>query len=231
MAKNIRIAKTLIRCNAENLPDNVIASTVYINDTFFVQHAGIFIRYNGISYLFHYTGKAVKLENFEKVHNADSYFFKELKFIKHKIIGALLYQCKKVEQNARPEYGYFHTSLAQYNSNGIFENPGEHPEYMTCVGFCLNFLNYFLSDEDYFYYADWDIDSIQREKGFVENFIDEVRIIYPQINIEDFEVGLRRIFPIEYIAGAYSDNLPVRKEFTNAISPKIQKELTKRRTA
>lgn len=227
MAKKINIEKHLIRCNTEGLPDNLVGVAVYINDTGFAQHAGIFLRYNGQSKLFHYTGNEVLLE---EVNNDEWYFHKELTFIAKDLVPSVILHCDIVQKEAKPKYGFFYLG-EMYDANGDFISVGHMPEYMTCVGFCLNFIKYLLQGNDFFHYLDWDISSIGKGEGYIENFIEKVKKIHPQIDIIDFKKGLRRIYPIEYVTGGFSEDLPVRKSFTDMHVENVKQIISQKLTA
>lgn len=229
MAIETNLEESLFRSNSDHLPDNLVGAAVMLKEGN-VKHAGLFIRYNGVSKLFHFTGKEILIES---VNDTDLYFHKELKFITPSLTPAFLSHCEIVLKEAKPKYGYFYAG-SMYDAEGRFINNGDLPEYMTCVGFCLNFIKYFLVDEDFFHYLDWDSNLIEDEElgegeGFIEWFLEEkVKKHYPDINIAAFKENMRRILPIEYISGGYSEKIPVRKKFTDEISPKLKDILSKK---
>jgi hypothetical protein len=229
VAIETNLERSLFRSNSDQLPDNLVGAAVMLKDGN-VKHAGLFIRYNGISKLFHFTGKEVLIES---VNDTDLYFHKELKFINPSLTPAFLSHCEIVLKEAKPKFGYFYAG-SMYDAEGKFINAGDLPEYMTCVGFCLNFIKYFLVDEDFFHYIDWDSSNLEDEEigegeGYIEWFLEEkVKSHYPDINIEAFKENMRRILPVEYISGGYSETLPVRKQFTDIVSSKLKTILTQR---
>jgi hypothetical protein len=219
------IDENIISCEADDLPENIIGAAIVTNpdDS---QHAAIFIRYNGESKLFHFTGRSVMIEDF---FNPDEiYFHKNLAVIDPLLLPAFLAHCELVLEKAEPKFGYFYEG-ALYDHNGDFISPSSMPEYMTCVGFCLNVIKGFLSDQDYFNYSDWDINTL--DETYAEKFLEKVQLENPGIAINDFKVNLRRILPIEYLCGAFSTTLPVEKAFTDGIRQDVERAYESKRVA
>jgi hypothetical protein len=217
-----RTAKAIVKCNTSDLPDNIIGAAVLIEHSK-IPHAGLFIRYNGESKLFHFDGEKVLLEDFK---DEEIYFFKELPYLKSALTASFLAHCQVVLKEAKPVFGYFYIG-ALYDEQGKFRNPGDLPEYMTCVGFCLNFLRYFADGVDLFEIDDWKSMDIKKKDEYVTEFIEKVKIQHPNVDIEDFKKGIRRIWPAEYFTGAFSETLPVKKEFIDANLNEIQETLLK----
>lgn len=207
----------IISCQADDLPDNMIGAAIVTNNDN-TQHAAIFIRYNGESKLFHFTGKSVMIEDVLSLD--EIYYHKSLDVIDPLLLPAFLAQCELVLEKAQPKFGYFYDGSALYDNNGDFISPSSFPEYMTCVGFCLNLIKSFLSDQNYFNYSDWDISTL--DESYVEKFLEKVQIDNPGISIGDFKESLRRILPIEYLCGAFSPTLPVEKVFIDGIRPSVE---------
>lgn len=211
------IEDNIISCEANDLPENMIGAAIMTNPDS-TQHAAIFIRYNGESKLFHFTGKTVMIQDF---FNPDElYFHKSLDVIDPILLPAFLAQCELVLEKAQPQFGYFYNG-ALYDSNGDFISPSSLPEYMTCVGFCLNVIKGFLSDQDYFNYLDWDISTL--DETYAEKFLEKVQQDNQGVSINEFKANLRRILPIEYLSGAFSSEIPVTKTFTDAIKTDVLK--------
>ncbi|MDB4921215.1 hypothetical protein [Mucilaginibacter sp.] len=219
------IEDNIISCLADDLPENMIGAAIVSNEDG-SQHAAIFIRYNGESQMFHFTGKNVMIEDVLSLDEA--YYHKRLDFIDPILLPAFLAQCELVLEKAQPKFGYFYDG-ALYNANGDFLSPSAFPEYMTCVGFCLNVIKGFLSDQDYFTYTDWD--STTLDESYAINFVEKVKEDYPDINLADFKANLRRIFPIEFLSGAFADDLPVAKSFINNIKLDVQDILERKLVA
>jgi len=220
------LTKALRHCEEADLEENMVGAAILINpdDT---QHAAIFVRYNGDSKLFHFTGKSVIIED---VSGTEDYYFKNLDFLPAVLLPAFMAQSELILEKAQPEFGYFYDG-SLYDSNGDFISPNDAPEYMTCVGFCLNVIKGFLSDEDFFQFDDWDERSMGGKMEHVESFLLKVKESYPEITLEDFKANLRRIQPLEYVAGAFSKNIPVRKDFTDGIIENLQKSLNEKKVA
>ncbi|RYE27482.1 MAG: hypothetical protein EOP45_01040 [Sphingobacteriaceae bacterium] len=222
MIKSTEIEQSIVNCYASELPDNMIGAAILINSDQ-SQHAAIFIRYKGDSQIFHFDGATVIIED---VSGFENYHFKALNFIEPILLPAFFTQCELILEKAQPQFGYFYEG-ALYNSNGDFISPSSSPEYMTCVGFCLNVIKGFLSDEDFFQYDDWDEKTLTGKMEYVEDFLKKVKESHPAIKLDDFRVNLRRILPVEYVAGAFSKSLPVTKSFTDSIVMEVQKVLDK----
>jgi hypothetical protein len=156
------------------------------------------------------------------------YYHKRLDFIDPILLPAFLAQCELILEKAQPKFGYFYEG-ALYNEAGEFLSPSTLPEYMTCVGFCLNVIKGFLSDQDYFNYGEWDVKTL--DETYAEKFLEKVKLDHPSINIDDFKANLRRILPIEYLSGAFSDNLPVSKGFIDSIVIDVQNVLESKKVA
>lgn len=219
MVSLTEIQDLLIRINEDSSNTDLVGAAVLINFDGYVEHAGIFIRHNEEGTFFHFDGGKVVLE---EIDSEELYCFKELIFLDPILVPSFLTQCELIVENAKPEFGYFYEG-SLYDGDGNFKSEGSFPEYMTCVGFCLNVIKGFMSEEDFFVYEDWDEDSIEMSLSFVENFINKIKRNFPDVKLDDFRKNLRRIKPIEYIAGAYCKDLPVRKEFTDRIIPNIKK--------
>ncbi|WP_285009617.1 hypothetical protein [Pedobacter faecalis] len=220
------LTNRLRHCDETDLEENMVGAAILINPDG-TQHAAIFLRYNSESKLFHFTGKSVIIED---VSGMEDYYLKSLDFLPAILLPAFMAQSELILEKAQPEFGYFYEG-SLYDTNGDFVSPGASPQYMTCVGFCLNVIKGFLSDQDFFQYEDWDEKSLIGKMEHVESFLSRVNESYPDIKLEDFKVNLRRILPIEYVAGAFSRDLPVRKAFTDSIVEDLQKSLDEKKVA
>lgn len=220
-----KIEQDIISCVADDLPENMIGAAI-VSNVDGSQHAAIFIRYNGDSQMFHFTGTNVMIEDVLSLDEV--YYHKRLDFIDPILLPAFLAQCELILEKAQPKFGYFYEG-ALYNEAGEFLSPSTLPEYMTCVGFCLNVIKGFLSDQDYFNYGEWDVKTL--DETYAEKFLEKVKLDHPSINIDDFKANLRRILPIEYLSGAFSDNLPVSKGFIDSIVIDVQNVLESKKVA
>jgi hypothetical protein len=156
----------VVRCNAENLPDNIIGAAVLVEHKKVV-HAGLFIRYNGDSKLFHFTGEEVLLG---EIDDKEIYFFNEFPFISAALAPSFLAHCQIVMTEASPKFGYFYVD-SFYDAEGKFRSPGDYPEYMTCVGFCLSFLKYYNNGVNIFEIEDWDSSGLDKSEEYISKFI------------------------------------------------------------
>jgi hypothetical protein len=218
--RRLNLNKTLLSCTAKDLPDNLVGAAVLRMPDGVLQHAGIFVRYNGQSKLFHYPGHDNKI-HIENLNLGEQYFFKELDFIDRDLLKSVIMHCEVVVKEAKPRYGFYYTG-GYYDDAGDLIGVKGHPQYMTCVGFCLSFLKNYLEGQDLMRYEDWDKRSVDDEE--VHELIKRVTRAVPDIDIEKFSKGLRRIRPKEYLAAAFGTPT-VNKEFTDEVFPKIEKHL------
>ena len=130
-----RFSKEIFNCNSTKLPANLIGVAVQVVSTD-IPHAGIFIRHNGESKLFHYTGTEILLED---INNGENYFLKQIYFIEPFLTSSFLLHCQTVKKEAKPQYGHFVVG-GFYDEDGHYIDDSGKGEYMTCVGFCLNFI-------------------------------------------------------------------------------------------
>lgn len=214
--------KEIFTTPSSNAPDNMIAAAVYLRqDDGYAQHAAIFMAHKGIKRIFHFTGKEVLLENIEDVKV--SYECKEFNFMRKELLPWFISQCELIKENAQPKYGFFYDGSYYDPNTGNFISPGQFPQYMTCVGFCLNVLNAFAEENDLFDYSAWDSTSLEElRKSYLEEFISKVKESNPELDIEEFQKNMRRITPIEYFAAAFSESLPITQAFINTIIQPIE---------
>lgn len=220
------IGKNLKHCYDDDIPDNMVgaAMTIDVNGS---HHAAIFLRYNGESKLFHFDGRSVSIED---VSGLEEYYQKQLNFIEPILLPSFFAQCELILEKAQPQFGFFYEG-SLYNEEGDFKSPSHSPEYMTCVGFCLNVIKGFLSDEEFLSYDEWDESSLDGVMEYVELFLEKVKATHPSINIDDFKVNLRRITPIEYLSGAFSDEIPVKKSFIDSIAHQVLRLIEEKKVA
>jgi hypothetical protein len=220
------IVEDIKSCETYDLPDNMVGAAFTWNPDG-SQHAAIFLRYNGDSNLFHFDGKTVMIE---PLSPQEEYYHKKLEFLDPILLPAFFAQCELILENAQPKFGYFYDG-ALYDTQGKFISPNDSPEYMTCVGFCLNVINGFLSDHEFFSHGDWNDQSLNDRKEFVERFFKLAKEANPEVDINAFKTSLRRIMPVEYLSGAFSKTLPVRKAFVDEISSEVQELLEAKKVA
>lgn len=199
-----------------NLPENFVSAAVLLDDNNNPTHAGIIVNYQNTAHLLHYTGSEVLLENVNTIC-----YYNPFSFIKKGLVKSFLAHCSVVRKEARPHYGYFYCG-SNYDSEGNFQSPGDMPEYMTCVGFCINVIQGFLEGESFIEYNDWTAEgNLGRHEGYINDFLQKVVSDNPNIDISFFRANLRRIYPVEYFAASYVNSLPVRKASTDIIIPRL----------
>lgn len=209
--------------------ESIVAAAVCINKKDDVHHAALYIRFNDESRVFHYTGKVVLLEDADVLLGESSrYYYKTLLFIRPELIPAFITQCELISEKAQPIYGYFYSG-SLYDGEGNFIDPGAFPQSMTCVGFCLNVLKHFLGKDNLVYYTDWSSSTAPNE--FIEKFYEELKQVRPSLSLEEFKKKIRRILPIEYFTAACTNELNIRKVYTDANKDKVHNVLIEKRKA
>jgi hypothetical protein len=210
-------------CTSPPDDENIIGLAVYVNDRDVFEHAGIYLRYNFVNYIFHYNGKDVVLSELDR--EVPRLYYKDFVFTSRALIPSVYNYFKKVEANVQPRYGYFYAG-SMYDANGNFAAPGEYPEYMTCVGFCLSVFKFLLRG-DFIRYRDWGIhDNVPDEA--IDNFLQKIVKHYPTINLSAISAEIRRITPLEYFTSGFSPDHPVEKFYTDAHSSPISTEILNR---
>jgi len=229
VAKIEKIEELLLRCDPDSLPNNLIGAAVLVERGANATHSGIITKYRDATHLFHFTGKEVKFQPIDDALIGNRiYFLKSLPFIEPILLPSFLNRCKMIEANANPKYGYFYDPGSLYDGDGKFISPNDYPEFMTCVGFCINVVRWFL-EEEFFYNLDWDDTTVGESPPFpLIDFLEEAKKIIPDLKFDDFRKEIRRILPIEYLAGAYSPKLPIRKKFTDRTSSQLKKIFSKK---
>jgi hypothetical protein len=212
--------------NENDLPDNMVAVAVYVQEGE-PSHAAILIRYEGETLSLHYLKNILLESPVDDTKDGILILIKELSFIPSFLLPSFVAHCELIAEHAKPKYGFFYDPRSFYDESGVFKNPGDFPEYMTCVGFCLTVLQSYLNPEEYLYYADWDKKSYDLEPDYLWYQMESIKRNYPNLKPEDLLESIRRIRPIEYFSGAYGPNRPVRKTFTDKISRQILIEIKK----
>lgn len=219
------IDKELIQSDNPNLPESFVAAAVKVDNAGIAHHAGLVISTSGKYYLFHYTGEIVILDI---VPNGKWYFHKNLSFITNEEVLAFYAHCKIISTKANPSYGYFYSG-SYYTEEGQYFSESGIPEFMTCVGFCINVVLGFIESDEYFVYSDWSEDSVKNAHGVFANHIDYFNWFISQPNVQGqnidiqlFKENLRRINPAEYVASAYLEIIPIRKKAIDEIIANVE---------
>lgn len=215
----------LFRCEEENYQGNFVAAAVQIKDGV-VCHAGLLIcsEIEG-NKLFHYDGLDVLLED---PPNDEWYFYKIFTLIDSRLVSAFLALCKNVKRESSPVYGaYYEGSF--YNNDGLYFSQVVRQEYMTCVGFCINVIKGFLSEEEeveVFDLSGWT--SADLSPSYLSHFVEKLKLSHPNADVNSLIENIRRIKPIEYISAAYLKSIPYKRKNIVPIAPIIETVLLAR---
>jgi hypothetical protein len=119
--------------------EDMIAAGLYV-EAGLPTHAAIIIRHNSETRVFHFY-KKVLLEPAADERSEGRYvFIKKLDLVPVFLIPSCIAHCELICKEAKPVFGFFYDARSLYDASGKFQNPGSFPEYMTCVGFCLTFI-------------------------------------------------------------------------------------------
>jgi hypothetical protein len=219
-----KIDSNLIKSDSGNLPQNLIAIAVLINEKLEGQHSGLIIGVEGVYYLFHYTGESIELEN--PVPTGQWYFHKSLDIIPQEESETFLWHCQKIKSDNRDlKYGFMFDG--SYYHEGKYFTESNLPEFSTCVGFCINVISGYLYDQKYIEVSDWENEPIQ---GGFQRFFDEALIQVPNLDQELYKTHHKRITPAECTASAYIDEIPVRKNAIDAIIENVKISIQNKRS-
>jgi len=177
-------------------------------------HSAFIIKYDSKLFVFHYTGREIDFNIVE-----DDYFHRITETIVPDEVPAFIAQCKNIQKNAKPKYGYFYSGES-YLQNGNHIGNKYLGERMTCVGFCLNVLKGFL-EEDYLQYSDW-----LSESHEVTDYLNDYCTRH-NLNPEELKHSHRRITPRECLVSALFNDLPIRKDDIDNWKEPINNYITK----
>ena len=96
-----------------------------------------------------------------------------------------------IQEEARPKFGFFYDARSFYGIGGKYQNPGDFPEYMTCVGFSLTVIQSYLGKEEFLQYADRDHSSYDLSEVYLTNQILKLREEFPAVSLEDIKKNIR----------------------------------------
>lgn len=213
-----RIKNNLNHATYSTSTGDYVAISVTLNEIGQASHSGLVIRYNDLTYYFHYDKRNVLLRQVD-LKQAEQVFHKKLDIIDEQLIPSFLSHCKIIESTASPIYGYFYGG--SYFENGIYHSNNSSPQLMTCVGFCINVLTGFIEEKNYIEFSDWQPVTDAAEKWF-NDFIVELEETHPNVNLGELKKEFRRIKPSELISTGYFNDLPIRKIQTDQIKPVIE---------
>lgn len=221
-----KIDSSLIKSDTGNLPLNLIAIAVLINEHNVAQHSGLIIGVNGVYYLFHYPGPGEKITLDSPIPSGEWYFHKSLDIIDQDESEAFLWHCTKIQEgNQNLTYGFIFDG--SYYHDGVYFSKSNLEEFSTCVGFCINVISGYLYDNKYLEIDDWDSQPIQN--GFVEYF-EYAKSQVPNLDEDLYKTHHKRITPAECTASAYMDVLPIRKIHIDSILENVKLSISKKRT-
>lgn len=216
----------LIRCDSDELPENLLGVAIRLNSPERNRpHSGIFIRYNGQSYIFHFTGEGQKIYLTPVIDN-DWFFFKTLTGIKY-FIPSIYAHFRRIRLRSKPEYFFFYGG-GVFDANGDYQDLEGLPNYMTCVGFCLAALKANMKNVDLLKYEDWPTGVIVgKSKEYIEGFYAKnIAPNYPGVTLEQFSKNVRRITPLEYVTAGFSESIPAEKSFIDIQKVSVRKSIT-----
>ncbi len=215
---------TLQNLDEVELMENMVAAAVYVEGGV-PSHAALIIRHNQDTRVFHFFGTVLLEHSNNVVEEGRLIFVKELDFIPSFLVPSFIAHCELIKKEAKPQYGFFYDPRSFYGADGKFRNAGSFPEYLTCVGFCLTVIQSYLVNEQFLFYTDWDHRTLDVQIERTAFQMLEITQNYPNLTIEDLKNAVRRILPIEYFSGAYSNKRPVRKSFTDGLSSRLISEI------
>lgn len=221
------LSLTLLNLDEVELIENMVAAAVYVEGGM-PSHAALIIRHNQETRVFHFFGSVLLEQAYDVIEEGRFIFVRELDFIPSFLVPSFIAHCELIEKEAKPQYGFFYDPRSFYGPDGRFRNAGSFPEYLTCVGFCLAVIQSYLVNEEFLFYTDWDHSTLDVQIERTAFQMLEITKNYPNLMIEDLKNAVRRILPIEYFSGAYSDKRPVRKSFTDELSGRLQSKITLR---
>ena len=208
----------LFRCGEENYTGNFVAAAVQIKDGY-AYHAGLLICCEEGTFLFHFNALEIVLE---EPPNDDWYFYKIFTFIDTRLVSAFLALCKNVQKESAPNFGTYYDG-SYFDHSGIYFSKIVRSEYMTCVGFCVNVIKGFLSDEEeveVFQFKDWT--NADLSPSYLNTFVDKLKLQNPSADVNLLSDNVRRILPIEYIAAAYLKTMPFKRKNIATIVPSLE---------
>lgn len=206
--------------------ESMVAAAVYV-DAGEASHAALVIRHNDETKVLHFFGSVILESPKQALDDGLFIYLKELDFIPSFLVASFMAHCQLIQAEAKPEYGFFYDPKGFYGRDGKYSNPGDFPEYMTCVGFCLTVIQSYLIKEEFLHYADWDQTSYDLDPVRMAYRMVQLQRNYPHLKPEDLMKVVRRILPVEYLSGAYGQ-IPVRKKFTDDFSAHLLDEIARR---
>lgn len=187
-----------------DLTEDFVAIGTYLNDEKEPYHSVLIIQYAGVLQHFHYTGRALLLDD---IYNNDCFHIKTA-VVNKALVPSFLGMCRRILKKANPQYGYFYSG-DYYDVKGVHFANNHVGEVMTCVGLCLNVLKGFLG-RDYMSYEDW-TDTSTVPTGFLEYFANR-----NGLDINKIRESHRRITPSDLLCSAYFKSTPISKQMVDS---------------
>jgi hypothetical protein len=218
------IINNLKRFNDESLPSSFVALAAHINDLRQFGHAAILIRLQDRNFLFHYPGSTLPVVEDDFDENGWYFYkiFSQVKVDDENEVSAFLQSCRWICDKSNITYSFF-ADKSIYDSTGAYISKNSLPEFGTCVSFCINTLSDFIPEGDsYLELDDWDSSTLGNMESFDLKLQEYVKTKHKGIDINTYNAFKKRITPLEYIASAFVDEYPIRREWLSDISSTIQ---------
>lgn len=230
-----RIQAEIIKFPDEDqLPENLVAVAVKVDDLGLAFHSGLIIGVDGVYHLFHYGGNTVDLED---VPIDEWYLCKELEIVDGQEFSlSFLAHCQNILSEESPNYGQYYDG-SYYDEDGKYFNEAGTSNFTTCVGFCIKVITGFIhKKEQYFELSDWDnatADSFYHNipQFYFDVFIKKFKQKNPKVSEGDFRKAYKRISPSEYTASAFITDLPIRREAIQNILVNVDSTIKSKRLA
>ncbi len=189
----------IVRSKEVSIQYDFVAIGNIIDKAGVARHSGFVIKYGEQFFDFDFNGSLIEFKPLSK-----EYFHIYTATISPNEVPSFIAQCKNILKKANPQFGYFYSGES-YDPAGNHHSNSPFGEAMTCVGFCLNVLKEFL-DTDYIQYEDWTDKNIYHSDW-----------LWDYVRIHGIDEALvrreyRRISPIELLASAFFNQLPISKK-------------------
>ncbi len=206
-------------------PENFASAAVLLDKNGHAYHAGIIVKFANEYKLLHYPGpgQPVLFIDVPVYEEHNWYYHRQFVFVDEFLVMSFFAHCEMVAGSANPKYGFVFPDSFYQEGNYITKNGV--PEYMTCVGFCLNVIQGFNPKETYIDYTDWDWQDIPMQQVWVDQFIVQFKVDFPHFSDEDILKFLKRVSPAEYLTSAFYTHRPILKAHINVLLPSIKETL------
>ena len=189
-----------------------VAASVFTDDSGRAVHAALYVGRDDERSIFHFDAETLREDKFEKCR---PFLSKEFTSIPPFEAGAFLVHCREAITNPAPGYNFFYDG--SYFKDGKFVGINGEPSYhMTCVGFCLGLLKGWFEGDEYIQYRDWNANTTLGQET-INKELARLKFLYPKFTDDELMENIRRIKPTEYLASAYIEIMPIRKETISAI--------------